>query len=253
VAGRDEIVAFADGLLQAESYPDALPVGLQVTGADEVTRIATGVSASLELFRRAADAGAQMLIVHHGLFWKGESRRVGRRERQRLKTLFDADLSLVAYHLALDAHPDVGNNALLCRLLGLDDLEEFGALNGGRSIGFIGRADPPVALDELLERVRREVTPEPLVFADGPARIARVAIISGAAAGEIEAAADAGADCFLTGEPREPAMAAAREAGIHFIAAGHYATEVFGVRVLGDLIAGRFGVEHVFIDLPNPI
>src|SRR6478672_2597329 len=185
VAQRDEIVAFADGLLQADAYPDALPVGLQVAGAERVTRIATGVSASLELFRRAADAGAQMLIVHHGLFWKGESRRVGRRERQRLKCLFDADLSLVAYHLALDAHADVGNNALLCRLLGLDDLEEFGEMHG-QSVGFIGRAEPPIGLDELVDRVRREVSPNPLVFADGPAQIARVAVISGAAAGEID-------------------------------------------------------------------
>jgi dinuclear metal center YbgI/SA1388 family protein len=252
VAGRDEIVAFADGLLDAGAYPDALPVGLQVTGAAEVTRIATGVSASLELFQRAAEAGAQMLIVHHGLFWKGESRRIGRRERERLKCLFDANLSLVAYHLALDAHPDVGNNALLCRILGLDDLEEFGVVHD-KSIGFIGRAEPPITVEELVERVRRQVTRDPLVFTDGPEAIARVAIISGSAAGELEAAADAGADCFITGEPREPVMAAAREAGIHFIAAGHYATEVFGVRVLGDLIAGRFGVEHVFIDLPNPI
>jgi len=252
VAQRDEIVAFADGLLQADAYPDALPVGVQVAGAERVTRIATGVSASLELFRRAADAGAQMLIVHHGLFWKSDPRRIGPRERDRLKALFDADLSLVAYHLALGAHPDVGNNALLCRLLGLDDLEEFGRV-GDRTIGFIGRAEPPITLDELVSRVRKEVLPKPLVFADGPDTVARVAIISGAAAGELEAAADAGADCFITGEPREPAMAAAREAGIHFVAAGHYATEVFGVRVLGDLIAGRFGVEHVFIDLPNPI
>jgi len=252
VAGRDEIVAFADGLLQADAYPDALPIGLQVAGSDDVTRIATGVSASLELFHRAADAGAQMLIVHHGLFWNSDPRRIGPRERDRLKALFDSGLSLVAYHLALDAHPDVGNNALLCRLLRLDDLEEFGRVHD-RSIGFIGRAEPPIPLDELVARVRREVTPDPLVFADGPGSIGRVAIISGAAAGQLEAAADAGADCFITGEPREPAMASAREAGIHFIAAGHYATEVFGVRVLGDLIAGRFGVEHVFIDLPNPI
>jgi dinuclear metal center YbgI/SA1388 family protein len=239
-------------LLQADAYPDALPVGLQVAGSKEVTRIATGVSASLELFHRAADAGAQMLIVHHGLFWKSDPRRIGERERDRLKALFDSGLSLVAYHLALDAHPDVGNNALLCRLLGLDDLEEFGRVHD-RTIGFIGRAEPPISLDELVSRVRKEVTSDPFVFGDGPGAIARVAIISGAAAGQLEAAADAGADCFVTGEPREPVMASAREAGIHFIAAGHYATEVFGVRVLGDLIAGRFGVEHVFIDLPNPI
>jgi len=161
-------------------------------------------------------------------------------------------VALVAYHLALDAHPDVGNNALLCRLLGLDDLEEFGQ-HGDRTIGFIARSEPPITLDELVARVRKEVSPKPLVFAEGPDAIARVAIISGAAAGELQAAADGGAYCFITGEPREPAMDQAREAGIHFIAAGHYATEVFGVRVLGDLIAGRFGVEHVFIDLPNPI
>src|SRR5437763_1150760 len=252
MARRDEIVAFADALLEAGAYPDALPVGLQVTGADEVTRIATGVSVSLELFRRAADADAQMLIVHHGMFWKSDPRRIGRRERARLETLFAADLSLVAYHLAPDAHPDVGNNALICRLLGLDDLQPFGAV-GTRTVGFVGTAAPPVAFDELVARIRREIAPDPLVFANGPDQVARVAVISGAAAGEIPAAADAGADCFLTGEPREAAMAQAREAGIHFVAAGHYATEVFGVRVLGDLVAGRFGVEHVFIDVPNPV
>jgi dinuclear metal center YbgI/SA1388 family protein len=252
VATRDDIVAFADSLLDVEAYPDALPVGLQVTGAEQVTRIATGVSASLELFQRAADAGAQMLIVHHGLFWRSDPVRIGPRERARLRSLFDADLSLVAYHLALDAHPDVGNNALLCRLLGLDGLEPFGKA-GARTIGFIGTAAPPVGLDELLARVRREISPDPLVFDAGPERIGRVAVISGAAAGEIQAAADAGAHCFVTGEPREPAMAQAREAGIHFVAAGHYATEVFGVRVLGDLIARRFGVEHVFLDVPNPV
>ena len=252
MASRDEIVAFLDDHLDAGAYPDALPIGLQVIGAGEVRRVATGVSASLELFERAAAEGAQMLIVHHGLFWSSEPRRIGERERARLRCLFDHDLSLVAYHLALDAHPEVGNNALICRALGLTDPVGFG-VHGDRTIGFLATADPPLTLPELLDRVRAEINPEPLVFDAGPEAIGRVAVISGAAAQDVLPAADAGADCFLTGEPREPVMAQAREAGIHFVAAGHYATEVFGVRALGDLLARRFGVEHVFIDVPNPI
>jgi dinuclear metal center YbgI/SA1388 family protein len=237
VAARDEIVAFLDDHLDAAGYPDALPVGLQVTGAAEVTKIATGVSASLELFQRAATEGAQMLIVHHGLFWASESRRIGDREKARLRVLFDNDVSLVAYHLALDAHPEVGNNALICRALGLVDPAGFGR-HGDRTIGFLATAEPPLSLAELLSRVRAEITPEPLVFDAGPAAIRRIAVVSGAAAQDMLPAADAGADCFLTGEPREPAMAQAREAG---------------VRALGGLLASRFGVEHVFIDVPNPI
>jgi dinuclear metal center YbgI/SA1388 family protein len=252
MARRDEIVAFLDEHLDAGGYPDALPVGLQVVGAPEVRRVATGVSASLELFERAADDGAQMLIVHHGLFWSSEPRRIGERERARLRCLFDHDLSLVAYHLALDAHPEVGNNALICRALGLIDPVGFG-VHGDRTIGFLATADPPLPLAGLLDRVRAEINPEPLVFDAGPASIRRVAVISGAAAQDVLPAADAGADCFLTGEPREPVMAQAREAGIHFVAAGHYATEVFGVRALGELLAQRFEVEHAFIDVPNPI
>jgi dinuclear metal center YbgI/SA1388 family protein len=252
VASQDEIVAFLDDHLDAGGYPDALPVGLQVIGAAEVRKVATGVSASLELFQRAAGEGAQMLIVHHGLFWNSEPRRVGERERARLRCLFEHDLSLVAYHLALDAHPDLGNNALICRALGLADPVGFG-MHGERTIGFLATAAPPLTLLELLDRVRAEINPEPLVFDAGPAAIGRVAVISGAAAQDVLPAADAGADCFLTGEPREPAMAQAREAGIHFVAAGHYATEVFGVRALGDLVAERFGVDHAFIDVPNPI
>ena len=252
VARRDEIVAFLDDHLDADGYPDALPVGLQVPGAPEVAKVATGVSASLELFERAAAEGAQMLIVHHGLFWRSEPRRIGEREKARLRCLFDHDISLVAYHLALDAHPEVGNNAVICRALGLVDPVGF-ARHGDRTIGFLAAADPPLSLSGLLDRVRAEINPQPLVFDAGPAEIRRIAVVSGAAAQDVLPAADAGADCFLTGEPREPVMAEAREAGIHFVAAGHYATEVFGVRAVGDLLAERFGVEHVFIDVPNPI
>jgi dinuclear metal center YbgI/SA1388 family protein len=251
VAARDAIVAYTDEHLDAAGYPDSLPVGLQVPGAGEVTRVASGVSASLELFERAAESGAQMLFVHHGLFWDRDPRRIGRREKARLEALFDHDLSLVAYHLCLDAHREIGNNAIICSELGLTDLEPF-AEHRGRTIGFVGQTDG-VSIDELATRVRERVNPAPLVFAEGPERIHRVAVVSGGASGEIPSAAAAGADAFITGEPSEPAMAQAREAGIHFIAAGHYATEVFGVRALGELVAQRFGVEHRFIDVPNPI
>jgi dinuclear metal center YbgI/SA1388 family protein len=252
VATRDAIVAFTDAHLDAAGFPDSLPVGLQVVGADQVTRIASGVSASLELFERAATAGAQMLFVHHGLFWDRAPRRLGHRERARLKALLDHDLSLVAYHLCLDAHPEIRNNAILCAELGLTGLEPF-AEHRGRTIGFIARSGDGISVDELVSRIRDRVNPTPLVFAEGPARIQRVAVVSGGASGEIAAAADAGADAFVTGEPSEPAMAAAREAGIHVIAAGHYSTEVFGVRALGELVAQRFGLQHAFIDIPNPI
>jgi dinuclear metal center YbgI/SA1388 family protein len=252
MASRDEIVAFLDDELDAAGFQDALPVGLQVPGADQVTKIASGVSASLALFRRAAEAGAQMLVVHHGLFWANEPRRIGLLERERLRALFDADLSLVAYHLCLDAHASLGNNAILCERLGVSELEPF-AEHHGRTIGFIGSLRPMLSLDELLARVREQVNPEPLVLAEGPPAIGRVAVVSGGAAGDLGAAAAAGAQAFVTGEAGEPSLHRAREMGIHMIAAGHYATEVFGVRAVGELVAGRFGIQHEFIDLPNPV
>jgi dinuclear metal center YbgI/SA1388 family protein len=253
MADRDSIVAFLNELLRIEEYPDGLPVGLQVPGTAEVRRVATGVSASLELFRRAAEADAQMLIVHHGLFYgSGPQPPLSPAGKERLRTLFDADINLLAYHLALDAHPVVGNNAVICERLGLRALEPFG-VHGTHTLGFVGGYEPPIAMAELLDRVRREITPEPLVLGTGPDAVTRVAVISGAAAEYAGDAAAAGADCFITGEPTEQTKWAADEAGIHVVAAGHYATEVFGVRALGDLLADRFGLEHLFLDVPNPV
>ena len=253
VADRDAIVAFLNELLDVDRYPDGMPIGLQVPGAERVTHVATGVSASLQLFQRAAAAGAEMVIVHHGLFYgSGPRPAIGPREKARLKSLFDADQSLLAYHLCLDAHPAVGNNALICDLLGLRGREPFGD-HGAITLGFLAEPEQPVALDQLVERVRERITPQPLVFREGPALVERVAVISGAAAKYAADAAEAGAGCFVTGEPNEQAMWEASEAGIHFIAAGHYDTEVFGVRALGDLLAERFGVTHTFVDIPNPV
>jgi dinuclear metal center YbgI/SA1388 family protein len=247
MAHRDDILAFAREYLEVDAYPDHLPVGLQVIGAAEVSKLACGVSASVELFRRASEGGAQLLVVHHGLFWNNESRVVDRALRSRLEALFEADLTLAAYHLALDAHPEVGNNALLCRALGVEPEERFAG------VGFGGPLASPCSTMELEERIELELGRAPLLFGGGPDVIRRVAVCSGGAARYVTDAAAGGYDAYVTGEPAEPSMMAARELAVHFFAAGHYATETLGVQALAARIAERFGVEWEFVDLPNPV
>jgi dinuclear metal center YbgI/SA1388 family protein len=252
MALRDEIISFCDELLEAESFEDYGPNGLQVPGAAEVTKIATGVSASRAFIVAAVDSGAQLAIVHHGLFWSGDPQALSEQMAERLRILLTAGASLAAYHLPLDANRDIGNNALLCRGLGFELGESFSEF-GGQPIGVVGRSDNGLAPAELRARVEELVGREPLMFDAGPERVRSIGIISGGASGQIHDAIALGLDAYLTGEPREPVMAEAREGGIHYIAAGHYATETFGVRRLGELVADRFGVEHEFIDVPNPI
>ena len=252
MADRDEMVRFMNDLLDADGYPDMLPVGLQVPGRQEVTASPAGSAPRSSCSSRPLPAAPRCCSSTTACSSVGPRPPLRDSDKARLRILFDHDISLVAYHLALDAHPEVGNNAVICRLLGLEQPEPFG-LVGQRTIGFIGTAAEPIAIGGLVDRVREHIAPAPLVFRERPPDVRRVAVISGAASGELWAAADAGADCFITGEPREQVMAEAREAGIHYIAAGHYATEVFGVRALGDLLAERFSVEHAFIDIPNPV
>jgi dinuclear metal center YbgI/SA1388 family protein len=248
VAQRDEIVRYADELLETHRWPEFGAPGLQVLGADEVTKIACGVSASKELFERAAAAGAQLVIVHHGLFWRNEPLWIDRRQRGRLEALFRADLSLLAYHLALDAHPEIGNNALLAAALGVDVERPFAEVGQG------GTLRERSSLDEFVGRVRELVGGrEPLVYGHGPEQIQRVAICSGGAGGELIRAAHEGYDLFLTGEPEEPSLQAARELGIHFVAAGHDATERLGVQALARRLSERFGVDWEFIPVENPV
>jgi len=247
LADRDEILAFASELLDLDAYPDYGPMGLQVAGAREVRRLACGVSSSLELFERAATAEAQMVLVHHGVLWDRDPRVIDDAARRRLKALFDAGITLAAYHLALDAHAEIGNNALIARELGIEPSEAFAA------IGFGGPLAEPVSIDELTARVREKLGSEPVVFAHGPERIERAAVITGGGARYLAEAAAAGYDLFLTGEPAEPTLHTARELGIHFVAAGHYATEKIGIRALTERIAGRFDLDWEFIDLPNPV
>jgi dinuclear metal center YbgI/SA1388 family protein len=247
------LLAYLDELLEPAAFSDYGPNGLQVPGPAEVRTVVTGVSASAELFERAAEHGADLVLVHHGLFWKGAPLALSPSSKRRLQLLFDHDMGLAAYHLPLDGHPEVGNNALLAAGLGCAEQEPF-AQHGGRAIGVAGHFDDDgVTATELLARVRRLTGREPLAFLDGPAQVRSIAIVSGAGADHLGDAVAAGHHAFLTGEPAERVMTHAREEGIHFIAAGHYATETFGVRRLGELLAERFGVDAIFVDVPNPI
>jgi dinuclear metal center YbgI/SA1388 family protein len=247
VARREDILDYAAELLDLASFPDYGPQGMQVVGADEVSKIVCAVSSSLELFERAAAAGAQLVIVHHGLLWENEPRTIDRRMRRRLEALFNGDLTLAAYHLALDAHPEVGNNALLARELGVEVERPFGGIGVG------GRLAEPEPLEAFLDRVRERIAPEPLVLGERDDMVERVAIMSGGGGRHLADAAAEGYDLYLTGEPEEPSLHIARELGIILVAAGHYATERLGVQALTARLAKRFELDWEFIELPNPV
>ena len=254
MAERDAIIEFLDDLLDSPAFEDYGPNGLQVPGSDDVAKVVTAVSAHQELFERAAASGAQMVLCHHGIFWGKGNGPIDARMKRRLKTLFDADLSLAAYHLPLDAHAVVGNNALICRELGFEPAAQF-ATTHGRAIGWIGDALlEPVPLDDLLARCRTTFGRDDVLhFPGGPERVAKLGVVSGGGDSFFAEAIERGVDAFVSGEPSEPAMADAREAGVHFIAAGHWASETFGIKRLGELLAEEFGVEHEFAAIPNPV
>jgi dinuclear metal center YbgI/SA1388 family protein len=247
-----EVISYLDELLEIDDFQDYGPNGLQVPGAGELSVVVTGVSAHLDLFEQAAREGAQLVVAHHGLFWDFLPRTVSPTMKKRLRVLFENDISLAGYHLPLDAHPEVGNNALICAALGLERAEPFGEPRG-RAIGFVGRSAEGIPSDELRGRCVAAFGQEPFIWDAGPELVHSMGIVSGAAASSFGEAIARGLDAFLTGEPAEHVMADARESGTHFIAAGHYATETLGVRRLGELLADRFGLEHRFVDAPNPI
>jgi dinuclear metal center YbgI/SA1388 family protein len=248
-----EILAELDRLLEPARFDDYCVNGLQVPGPAHVRTIATGVSAHAELFELAARERAELLLVHHGLFWGAGVARIDATLKRRLQILFDADIALVAYHLPLDAHPQLGNNALLAGALGAGELAPF-AQHRGQSIGLLATLPGDgLTAEELFARVQQITAREPLVFDAGPPRVRRLAIVSGAGADYTADAAAAGADALLTGELAERSMAQARESRVHVIAAGHHATETFGVRRVGEYLAERFELRHVFLDVPNPV
>jgi dinuclear metal center YbgI/SA1388 family protein len=205
------------------------------------------VSSSRELFERAGAAGAQFVLVHHGLFWRNEPLLVDRRLKGRLGALFAANLTLAAYHLALDAHPEVGNNARLVDLLGAKRDGEFAGIGAGANF------TEPITIDELKQRLEQATGRTPLVFAEGPERVKRIAVVTGGGGTRLIEAAHEGYDALVTGEPEEPALQTARELGLHFLAGGHNATETFGVKALAARLADEFSIEWEFLDVENPV
>ena len=254
MAQLTQIVAHLDELLEPARFSDYGPNGLQVPGREDVGTIVTGVSAGAELIERAIEEGADAILVHHGLFWKGAPLELDRPAARRLRLLLEREVSLLAYHLPLDGHQEHGNNALLAGALGCEAWRPFPAGESPATGVAATFGEAGIDADVLLERVRALAGERtPLAFNAGPDTVRSIGIVSGGGSSYLANAIAEGLDAFLTGEPIERVMLQAREAGIHFVAAGHYATETLGVQRLGDLLAERFAIRHTYIDVPNPI
>lgn len=246
------LAAYLDEYLEARRGTDYGPNGLQVEGRGTVRKVVTGVSACTELFERAEAAGADAVLVHHGLFWQGLDLTLTGFRYRRVAVLIRSGMSLLAYHLPLDRHPEVGNNAVAARAFGLVEVEPFGE-HAGLPVGCRGRFSQLVGGADLAALCRQVFGQEPLAFLGGREPIGTVGLISGGAQRELYQAIAAGLDAYVTGEASEWVMNVAREAGIHYLAAGHYATERLGVQALGDHLRRRFGLAVEFIDVPNPV
>ncbi|OYT83906.1 MAG: Nif3-like dinuclear metal center hexameric protein [Pseudomonas sp. PGPPP4] len=245
----EQLVETADRYLESARIQDYCPNGLQVQGREQVRLLVSGVTASQQLLDAAVAAGADAILVHHGYFWKNEDARLIGMKHRRIKTLLSHDISLLAYHLPLDVHPEVGNNVQLGRRLGLQDIRPL----PGDAKGLIWQGELPQAQSaaDFGRQVADVLQREPLVV-DGRRAIRRLAWCTGGAQGYIDQAIAAGVDAYLTGEVSEQTVHSARENGVSFFAAGHHATERYGVQALGDHLAAQLGIQHLFIDCGNP-
>lgn len=243
--------AEADRYLNAAGISDYCPNGLQVQGRSRIQLIVTGVTASQALLDQALEAGADLILVHHGYFWKGESPCITGMKQRRLKTLLTNDLNLMAYHLPLDVHPQVGNNVQLAQRLGIRVLDLLEPGNP-RTIGLQGELPDACSASDFARHVAAVLQREPLLV-DAGRPVRRIGWCTGGGQGYIDQAIQAGVDLFLTGEASEQTYHSARENGISFLAAGHHATERYGVQALGQYLAEQFDLEHRFIDCPNPV
>lgn len=249
---RDQLVAVCDHQLRAAEFKDFTINGLQVAGSEQVKRIMTGVTACQALLDEAVAWQADMVLVHHGYFWKNEPVAITGMKQRRIKTLLDHDISLLAYHLPLDAHAEMGNNAELARRLGW---KVEGCIDGelGEGLLWSGRLPQSHSVSELAAQMAQTLQREPLVIeAQQVGDIERIAWCTGGAQDMITAAFEAGAQAFVSGEISERTTHLAREMGIHYIAAGHHATERYGIQALGEWLSDEYGVEHRFVDIDNP-
>nr|WP_315596590.1 Nif3-like dinuclear metal center hexameric protein [uncultured Cupriavidus sp.] len=244
-----ELELYLNDLLEVPRFKDYCPNGLQVQGCLDVTHIVTGVTASLALIEAAIEAGADAILVHHGYFWKNEDARVIGQKHARLKKLLGADINLLAYHLPLDNHAELGNNAQLGLQLGLTPNGRF----SDDQLGWTGTLPHPMPLHAFAAHVGGVLEREPLTIGDPEQTIRTVGWCTGGAQGYFGAAIAAGVDVYISGEVSEPTTHMARESGVAYIAAGHHATERYGIRAVGEHLAQRFELRHTFIDIPNPV
>ncbi len=245
------LVAEADRLLQPGNFQDYCPNGLQVEGRQTVGKLVSGVTASLALIDAAIERGADAILVHHGYFWRGEDPCIAGMKGRRIRRLLQADISLLAYHLPLDAHPTLGNNAQLAERLGL--IVEGGLQpEAAFPIGNHGRCARAMSASEFAGQVEKSLGRKVLLESAGDRPIERVAWCTGGAQGYLAQAAALGVDCYLTGEVSEQTVHEARELGVHFIAAGHHATERYGAPAVAGQLAADLGIEHEFVDIDNP-
>ncbi len=245
---REALHRHLQDLLEAARFKDYGPNGLQVEGKPQIHKVVTGVTASLALIEAAIAEGADAILVHHGLFWRGQDGRLTGWMKQRVAKLLAHDINLLAYHLPLDAHPRLGNNAQWGQRLGLVADARFGE----QDLGYIGSAPEPWTAAELERRVSQSMNRVPVLVPGDGREIKRVAWCSGGAQSHFEAAIAAGADAFLTGEISEPQAHYAREMGVAYLACGHHASERYGVQAVGVHLAEQFGLAHTFIDIDNP-
>ena len=246
-----DLLNYSNNVLEIERFHDYCPNGLQVEGKTKIKKIVSGVTASQALIDAAIKEGADVLLVHHGYFWKGEDARIIGLKYERVRSLIESGINLLAYHLPLDAHPLYGNNAKLAEILNLNIAGSFPA--GSDAVGMYGTLKTPMSAADFSQKIASALDREPLHIGDNNEQIHTIAWCSGAAQNYIEAAAELGVDAYLTGEVSEQTVHIAREHGLHFYAAGHHATERYGVQAFAEHLASHFALNHQFIDIPNPV
>lgn len=240
---------YLNALLQPERFSDYCPNGLQVEGRREINTIVTGVTASMDLLEAALQANADAVLVHHGYFWRGEALPIVGIKKRRIQFLLQHEINLLAYHLPLDAHPELGNNVMLAKQLGLN----ITGKSGDKEMLLLAELTTPQSLQTFAKSIERKLNRVPQVIGDLHQQVKTVALCTGAAQGYIEQALAANVDVYVSGEISEQTVHVARESGMSYISAGHHATERYGIQALGEHLAQKFGLQHTFIDCDNPV